>query len=149
MGYEIDVLVDNITIPSDKVQDCLAAINDLHEEHVVANQGGGGMWSGGKKQMSCYSWVRNPASTGFDTLAEALRSWRWHTTEEVDGSVTIDRFTGEKLGDDEILFEAIAPYVRGNGSIEMRGEDGAVWRYLFRAGALYDYARAKYLVPRG
>ena len=45
-----------------------------------------------------------------------------------------DCFLGEKWGDDEFLWEALAPAVDDGCTIEYHGEDGHKWRYLFKDG---------------
>jgi hypothetical protein len=40
-------------------------------------------------------------------------------------------FTGECAGAEKELFNAIAPYVEKDSWIEMSGEEGEVWRYVF------------------
>ena len=40
-------------------------------------------------------------------------------------------FTAEKIGDEDELFDAIAPYVEKDSYIQMSGEDGAMWRWVF------------------
>lgn len=40
-------------------------------------------------------------------------------------------FTGEKYGDDTLLFKAIAPFVLKHSFIVMVGEDGAKWSWDF------------------
>jgi hypothetical protein len=46
----------------------------------------------------------------------------------------VNYFSGEKWGDDEILYTAISPFVEDGAAIEIHGEDGRQWRYLFEAG---------------
>ena len=43
-------------------------------------------------------------------------------------------FEGEKYGDDDLIFNAIAPYVEDGSYIQMNGEDGAIWRWVFENG---------------
>lgn len=50
------------------------------------------------------------------------------TTGHLD---TID-FVWEKLGNDENLFKLIAPYIEKDSYIQWVGEDGDIWRYVFR-----------------
>jgi hypothetical protein len=50
------------------------------------------------------------------------------------------RFTGQKLGDDNILFAALAPYVEADSYITMVGEseDGdEFWRWVFDGQHVY------------
>ena len=49
-------------------------------------------------------------------------------------------FDGEKLGDDAILFEAIAPYVKKGSFIEMNGEDGCIWQWQFNGKTCIEKA---------
>jgi hypothetical protein len=50
------------------------------------------------------------------------------TTGHLD---TID-FVWEKLGEEMILLKQIAPYVEEGSYIQWVGEDGDIWRYVFR-----------------
>lgn len=50
-----------------------------------------------------------------------------------DNIYNID-FTGDKLWDEEILFNLLAPFVKSGSYIEMRGEDGERWRWVFDNG---------------
>ena len=76
-----------------------------------------------------FSWVNTPEFLKAGSFAEAMRAWRWEYGDEGFGNYI--KFAGEKLGLDDILFEAIAPYVRAGSFIEMEGEDGYIWRWSF------------------
>ena len=41
------------------------------------------------------------------------------------------QFAGDKLGDEEVMLEAIAPWVKKGSYIEMQGECGCLWRWVF------------------
>ena len=131
MSYGVDIDCGGVTIPADKVADCLAAINRLHA---------------GKR----YPWVDDPPGGSFPTLVKALASWRYEAEERADGSVELQYFADEKLGDDETLYEAIAPFVADGGRIDCRGEDDCLWRYCFRNGAVEMLSgRTEYGEPFG
>lgn len=134
MGYCVTMDICGIDIPKDKVEACLAAINELHTPENL-KQASGGAWSAGECVSRNYSWVSNPPEGGFPSLEAALTEWRYDAHEDPNGNVHLDYFNGEKWGDDEKLIQAIAPFVDEGGSIEVRGEDGAQWRYLFENGA--------------
>lgn len=84
-----------------------------------------------------WAWVSKTAIDAATTLEEALAEWRWPCYCEpedppTDGLATVIReFTGEKLGDDVLLFSAIAPFVKAGSYAEMRGEDDLHWRWVF------------------
>lgn len=54
-------------------------------------------------------------------------------TVYMDDVYYIDYFSGEKLGSEWDIFKVLAPYIN-DGYIEMCGEDGNKWRYVFKDG---------------
>ncbi|MDP8218651.1 MAG: hypothetical protein P9M03_07995 [Candidatus Theseobacter exili] len=121
MGYCVDIDVE-VLIPKEKIDGCLQAINELQE-----------------------------FTDKFNTLMEALDNWDYGTSVEDDGNVKITYFQGEKWGDDEVLYKAIAPFVKNGSLIEVVGEDGCHWRYIFFNGkakhqdGIVGYFKGKYL----
>ena len=83
-----------------------------------------------------FAWVSNRHNAG--TVEGLFRAWRWEIQRDDGGDVVGINFCGEKLGDDPILFEAIAPYVQDGSYIEMQGEDGALWRWSFTDGKVVE-----------
>lgn len=71
------------------------------------------------------------------TLPMIMESIRYVLTPINDYEYEIDYFTGEKLGDDFKLFAQIAPYIE-DGYIEYQGEDGDLWRYVFKDGKVRE-----------
>lgn len=136
MGYYISIDID-IDIPDEKQAACLAAINELHTPAKLKKSAGGGKYQGGKMVDRWYRWVRNPGEEGFSTLEEAFRAWRYETDPVVD-FLNVCQFIGEKLGDDEVLYAAIAPFVKDGGGITVTGEEGEKWGYRFREGQLIE-----------
>jgi len=80
-----------------------------------------------------FSWV-HPEYEKAKTLFDAMSCWRWQPKTGSDGGVDGVYFTGEKYGDDPILFKAIAPFVEDGSYIEMQGENGEIWRWVFNNG---------------
>lgn len=134
MGYCVDMTINNLFIPLEKVNDALKAINALHNLQTMKdNQCGGGTFQGGKQTNWSYSWVDNPPTGGFKSLEEALDAWRY-TASNQDGNCVVEYFNGEKLGDDTTIWEALAPFVNPKAEIACRGEDGALWKWVFNNG---------------
>jgi hypothetical protein len=67
-----------------------------------------------------------------------LSEWRYDASLSEEGDVVIDWFAGEKLGDDGILWDALAPAVEEDSQIQCRGEDGALWRWYFEHGTVIE-----------
>jgi hypothetical protein len=66
------------------------------------------------------------------TLLDALDEWRYHVVIDKYGNINNIEFTGEKLGQDKLLFDVIAPFVRDGSYITMIGEDGFKWKWIFK-----------------
>lgn len=118
MGYCMDQQDSKFTIKQENIGKALAAVKALSGKETIKDSSG-----------RHFSWVDQDFATK-NTLEEILASWRWQIKVLGDDVIEIE-FTGEKLGDDKILFDAIAPYVEKGSFIEMHGEDGARWKWVF------------------
>lgn len=65
------------------------------------------------------------------TLVKALEVLRWTPRLSGEGHINDLRFGGEKAGDEDRIFKTIAPYVSAGSFLEMTGEDGDLWRWVF------------------
>lgn len=163
MGYWVYMDVD-IVIPEDKVDGCLAAINEMFtDENLLKNASGGcfgGEHTGPVTEYRWYSWVESPPNVswaehfkathidkvdvppkrGFKTLIEAFKAWRYEAEGTPEGGVRVVSFIGEKLGDDELMLKTIAPFVAKHSIIYVKGEDGCVWTYVFEDGYMTETA---------
>ena len=68
---------------------------------------------------------------GTSIFADAMRHCSWSVSLAAAGNVTGIFFEGQNWGEDEELFDAISPWVEAGSFIEMRGEDGDLWRWIF------------------
>ena len=85
-----------------------------------------------------FSWIETKEFLKARHLEVAMEAWRWEVIfDDTDDIVDIE-FTGEKLGDDAILFAAIAPFVVDGSYIQMSGEDNYNWRWVFKDGAVKE-----------
>ena len=111
MGYCMHPRAVHFFIDKTNVPKALAALKELPARH--------------------YSWVNWEGSEFEGSFAEALYEWRWEATLDDEGNVTDLDFCGEKYGDDDTLWETLAPFVQTGSYIEIQGEDGAIWRWVF------------------
>lgn len=130
MGYYVSYNIE-ATIDMSKEAEALAAINALHDPEKVKSFGHGGSFSGGQYTERWYSWVRNPEPGGFSNLFEAMTAWRFALDK--DGTFYFD---GGKVGQEEILFEALTPFL--SGDIYARGEDDYEWGFRFQNGKMTE-----------
>ena len=85
-----------------------------------------------------FSWVSTEDVLGATSLADAMEAFRWSVEHDAEGNITSISFAGEKLGDDAHFFGAIAEFVDDGSFIEMLGEDGARWRWIFSGGKVVE-----------
>jgi hypothetical protein len=132
MGYYIKMDLSNVKIAKENVEKALKAINDLHKDNETMKENGadGGVWTNGTEEI-WYSFVGNPPAGGFVSLFNALQSWRYFGATQEDGSFVIDSFCGEKMGNDDVLWNALAPFLPNDAEIVCKGGDEATWRWIF------------------
>lgn len=132
MGYCIRNIGGDFHIAASEKAAALAAAKRLMEDHSQPR--GGGSWGSGR-ETSHYSWMNNyPGNEKIHSLEQMFEEWRYPLRTDAEGNVIGIRFDGEKIGQENLLFEVVAPYVRHNSFIEMVGEDGARWRWVFENG---------------
>lgn len=120
MGYCINQVDSKFSIEKENFQAAFDAALKLHNKD--------------------YDWTKKDWFVGLKTLDEVFDAWRWELRWNDDGDIVDICFTGEKLGDDLPFLDAIAPFVVDGSYIEMQGEDGALWRWVFkdkRCGEIY------------
>jgi len=114
----------NFDIEKENVKKALEALKALDPAKDGAH--------GGSRHETWFSWVDTETYQNAETLHDAMIEWKWKIdTDEETGDVENIFFVGEKLGDDPILFNAIAPFVKKGSYIEMQGEEGDRWRWVF------------------
>jgi hypothetical protein len=79
-------------------------------------------------------WVTAEDILKAKTLANAMEELRWPIEEDEDGNVVSIDFQGEKAGDEMKFFGVLAEFVDTGCFIEMHGEDGSRWRWVFSNG---------------
>ena len=79
----------------------------------------------------------NDAPTVSEKMAELFDAYRWELDFDEENNISAIYFNGEKYWDDDnTLLKTIAPYVTDGSFIEMRGEDGEVWRWVYKNNAI-------------
>jgi hypothetical protein len=135
MGYYINQEECNFTILKENFSPCLDAIKGLMSQ---TNKMPGGSWSGGVQTDRWFSWVNTERVLSAETLVDALYAWRWDASLDSNGNIEGIYFLGEKAGSDDDLMEVIAPFVKCGSYIQMRGEEGEIWRWFFKGGKMYQ-----------
>lgn len=80
------------------------------------------------------SWPDNELLLASTTLGDALLKCCYEIEEDDNGNIFGIWFIGEKLGEDYEILNAIAPAVENGSYVQMVGEDGEFWRWIFKDG---------------
>jgi len=121
MGYSMSQQDSSFFISVDDFSSAIAAIKELAKNT--------GNMTGGRH----YSWT-DMSYVKDNDLRTILQKWRWDVDFDANGNVNHICFDGEKIGDDFLLLSAMAPFVEDGSFIEMQGEDGLLWRWVFDNG---------------
>jgi hypothetical protein len=78
-----------------------------------------------------YHWVEKGWSKGLVHLKEVLSEWGYSGEFDDDLNLIELHFNREKLGEEFEMFKVLAPFVKAGSFIEMTGEDGEQWRWVF------------------
>jgi hypothetical protein len=136
MGYCISLVESKFHIKAANKKPALKAIKALAKDTSKMRSG---TWADGALTQRRFTWVDTEEFLGAKTLEAALEAWRWEAgLDEETGDVVHLNFQGEKMGEDEELWKAIAPFVESGSYLQISGEDGATWRWCFKGGVLSE-----------
>jgi hypothetical protein len=128
MGYHMEQMNSSFAMKRANEKGALAAVKALSGKETIEDGGG-----------PHFAWVDHDFAER-DNLHDIMLSWRWELEYDNDGNVDAIWFAGEKIGDDELLFNAIAPFVEAGSFIEMMGEDGTRWKWVFDGKTCTEHA---------
>ena len=128
MGYCMDQTDSSFFIPKEFFGPALQSIFAIMTDDS----------SDGLQQIRDFKWVSGDEVLRSKTLSDALKAWRWRARLDENDNIFDIHFTGEKSGDEDRLFQAIAPYVRDGSYISMCGEDHYLWRWFFDEGVVRE-----------
>jgi hypothetical protein len=145
VGYFVDVADVSIRIAPENCEKAVSLFVALMEK--ASDVGSGGSWREGKVVERFYSWVttshvleslKNPEQSLPANIADAFSHWGYAFSADVKDGVVFQYRERDKWGDDESLWEALAPCFDSGSFIEFRGEEGALWKYEFNGNSLRE-----------
>jgi hypothetical protein len=132
MGYCIDLMDVNLTIPAEHLDEAYRRMQDLNKpenDHLKR----GGSFGPGKERVLWFSWMNGRYTDGECVdAADILDELRFNNRyDEASRTLRVIGFDGEKIGQEDLFFDAIADLVTPGSFVEWLGEDGARWRWVF------------------
>lgn len=129
MGYCIEMTDSNFVINKENFA---KALESLKSVFVPENMTCYDRIEG--KRYPHFRWVNTKTVLESVTLADAMKEIRYIPIFNIDGDICDVEFRGEKYGDEEIFFKALAPYVESDSYICFMGEDDSEWKWVFDNG---------------
>lgn len=130
---EVTTMEARFRVPEASVQ---AARDALRSLAWLAPEFGEECGTDGLGPIVGYSGADTRAAAKALTFEEAVEAWGWTLQcDDLGHVVGITGPTSGKLGDEDRLFEAIAPFVEDGGYIQVqRDDDLSIWRWVFENG---------------
>lgn len=108
-------------------RDALKAIKELMSDPNATRYGGG---PSGRH----FSWMNNANPDDWNTLEDALAAWRFPVETHENGDIVDISFSGEKTGQEGLVWDRIAEYVEDGSYIQISTEHGDGWTWKFEGG---------------
>ena len=128
MGYCISMDSAEFFIEVKHMPDVLAAMKKMFEPAEIQKHAG-------LAKATRYSWMGDANPQEWQHAKEGFQEWGYPVGFDEMGNIVEIDFELEKMGGEEKMFRAIAPWVKDGSYIHMHGEDGSQWRWLFKGGA--------------
>ena len=155
VGHLIHQLQSSFTLRRHHFDAALAAVKRLHDDISPG-------LLGGKRTpyIADRGGVSGKRVVASETLEDALREWGWLALmyeppgmpDEEPGCRDIVEleFVGTKLGWEDALFAALAPFADEGSFVSVSGEDGRIWRWVVVGGQCFRQdGRLVYDAPLG
>lgn len=154
MGYYVDIVECDIFISKDNLSKAWQALVELNKNPKYDK-----LKNGGSSQIELpdgqivssntprpngydyhpakwFSWLPADYHRRFNGFVELMKDYGLEPYLN-DGGDIIGFSYQNKIGNEDILFSAIAPFIRNNSYIEWHGEDNIQWRWVFVDGKMY------------
>jgi hypothetical protein len=90
---------------------------------------------GGKRRgdeiVSQFAFITHEEILNAADLEEALQHCRWNPEFDEEGNIIDIDFNGQKMGNEDIFFQVIAPFVEASSYIIMVNDQREIWRWRF------------------
>jgi D-mannonate dehydratase len=72
------------------------------------------------------------------SLEEMVSDWGWHLQFDPSRDIVGIEYESDSMRGDEDMLDALAPFVENGSYLQMNGEEGEIWRWVFKDGKLYS-----------
>lgn len=83
-----------------------------------------------------FSWLEADFHKRHKNFIDFMKNLQMEPYFDDEGNIVSFSYN-DKTGGEDVLFSALAPFIRNNSFIEWRGEDGMHWRWVFIDGKMH------------
>ena len=141
MGYYVDTTETLIFISKDKFEDCYKAMCKLNDRDELKSGGGwntSGITSDNPRPKELnyhpakwFSWMEANYPDECKNMEEVLEALGFENIIYNENGDLIGLTYSSKTGQEELFFEAMAPFIVKDSYINWRGEDNELWQWYF------------------
>lgn len=134
MGYRVHATDISVAVPIEHEDVAFKAMVRFNEECPPEMKRGGTVGEDGKERK-WFSWMREDFSE-YDGLGMILHEIGF-SYDLIDGMIVLNGWHGDKQGQEDLLMESIAAWVKPGSFVEWVGEDCYRYRWEFEDGRLW------------
>lgn len=128
MGYYVYISDTDFSIPKAHLEDAYTAMCDINQFDQFK--------TGGGPKDKWFSWMRPNYPDVLSTAEEILNELGFEFSVDPTTGDLISFTYDSKIGNEDIFFCAIAPFIKKGSYINWVGEDGEMWQWYFTGGRM-------------
>lgn len=137
MGYYVDTAEQEMIIKKDQFDNCYKAMCELNDHNELKHGGCFGSENNEKSkhpkwdENKWFSWLEWNYPETCSNFIELLQEIGFENLKYDEEGNLIGFYYSNKTGQENLFFNAIAPYITKGSYINWRGEDGELWQWYF------------------
>lgn len=135
MGYYVTIESCNWILPANNEQIALSRLKQLNQKDDLKR---GGSWGPNGVGVKWFSWMPPDYDKTANSVEEIFKLLGFETDRNEEGLMIT--WYDSKTGQEELFLNEIADLVKPESFIVWRGEDGNVWKNVFRDGKMLTYS---------
>jgi len=133
MGYYVNTEDINVVVPKDLLEDAYEAICDLNQHDDLKQ---GGSWGPDEsKNQYWFSWMPEDIRAACPDLLAVVNEIGFDSKYDEAGNLVLGHYSN-KTGQEDLLIDAIAPFVQEGSYVIWRGEDNSYYKWEFNDGKM-------------
>lgn len=142
MGYYVSTISSQFTFKPGT--DLKAVLDDVKQkmftDEALVSKARGGAWPKEGKAVedhSWYSWTNTRECRQAGDIYDIIQQF-FETVDISDDRMSFEVYVDNKIGQEDVLLEHLAPYLEDDSHLRYRGEDGDLFGWRVKGGRLVE-----------